>query len=309
MPRAVRFEQYGGVEVLNVVDVEPPELGDGQLLVRVKAAGINPFETKLRSGLFEGEIPLNFPAAEGSDFAGVVDAVAPDVHDFKTGDEILGTTAKRGSHAELALASQAHVVPRPRALPWEVAGGLWTVGTTAYGALAAVQAGAGDLVVVAGAAGGVGGLASQLARHRGATVIGVAGERNHEWLRSRGIEPVAYGDGLADTLKKSAADHGTSIAALIDTVGRGYVELALELGVAPERIDTIADYEAGSKYGVKTEGGGAGARPEIVAELAQLLVDGELELPVAASFPLERVRDAYALLEGSHPAGKIVLIP
>ncbi len=309
MPRAVRFEQYGGVEVLNVVDVEPPTLGDGQLLVRVKAAGINPFESKLRSGLFESEIRLSFPAAEGSDFAGVVEAVAPDVDDFRPGDEILGATAKRGSHAELALASPAHVVSRLSRLPWEVAGGLWTVATTAHGAVAAVEPGASDLVVVSGAAGGVGGLASQLARHLGAVVIGVAGERSHEWLRSRGIEPLAYGDQLADTLKNFAADHGTSIAALIDTVGRGYVELALELGVAPDRIDTIADHDAGSKYGVKTDGAGAGDRPQVVAEIAQLLVDGELELPIAASFPLEQVREAYELLEGSHPPGKIVLIP
>jgi len=309
MPRAVRFEQYGGVDVLDVVDVEPPEPGDGQLLVRVRAAGINPFETKLRSGLFEGEIPVSFPAAQGSDFAGVVEAIGPNVDDFEPGDEVLGTTVKRGSQAELALTSQGRAVARPAALPWEVAGGLWTVATTAYAAVAAAGAGDGELVVVAGASGGVGGLASQLARHRGATVLGVAGESSHAWLRSRGIEPLPYGDGLADELKKRAADAGKPLVALIDTVGRGYVELALELGIAPERIDTIADYEAGSKYGVKTDGGQAGAFPEVVEELVQLLVDGELELPIAATFPLDRVREAYALLEGGHPPGKIVLIP
>jgi NADPH:quinone reductase-like Zn-dependent oxidoreductase len=309
MPRGVRFEQYGGVEVLNVVDVDPPELGEGQLLVRVKAAGINPFESKLRRGFFEGQIPVSFPAAQGSDLAGVVEAVGPDVDDFSPGDEVLGTTAKRGSHAELALTSQARVVPRPAALPWEVAGGLWTVATTAYATVAAVGAGAGELVVVAGAAGGVGGLAAQLAHHRGARVIGVAGERNHEWLRSRSIEPLAYGDGLAERLTKAAAAHGQVITALIDTVGQGYVELALELGVAPQRINTIADYEAGSKYGVKSDGGAAAASTEVVEEVVQLLADGELELPIARAFPLEQVREAYRLLEGAHPPGKIVLIP
>lgn len=309
MPRAVRFEQYGGTEVLNVVDVDPPEPGDGQMLVRVKAAGINPFESKLRSGLFEGEIPVSFPAAQGSDFAGVVEELGPNVDDFRVGDEILGTTARRGSQAELALASQGQVLPRPAALPWEVAGALWTVGTTAYAAVAAVEAGAGDLVVVAGASGGVGGLAAQLARHRGATVIGIAGEASHDWLRARGIEPLAYGDGLAERLRSAASEAGKSIDALIDTVGHAYVALGIELGIAPERIDTVVDYEAAARYGARTDGGRAAANTEVVEEIVQLIVNGKLELPIARTFPLELVREAYALLEGGHPPGKIVLIP
>ncbi len=308
MPRAVRFEQYGGVEVLDVVDVEAPEPGDGQMLVRVKATGINPFEDKLRSGAFQGAIPLSFPAAQGTDFAGVVEKLGPDVDDFAPGDEVLGT-AKRGSQAELALAAQARVLPRPAAMPWEVAGALWTVATTAYGAVAAVGAGNGDLVVVAGASGGVGGLAAQLARHRGATVLGVAGESSHEWLRSRGILPVSYDDGLAERLEQAAADAGEQLSALIDTVGSGYVALGVELGIAPGRIDTIVDDDAAAKYGAKTEGGEAVANTEVVEEMVQLIDDGELELPIARVFPLDQVREAYALLEGSHPPGKIVLIP
>lgn len=309
MPRAVRFEQYGGVEVLEVVEVDPPEPGDGQMLVRVRAAGINPFEAKLRNGVYRDAIPLSFPAAQGSDLAGVVERVGPNVDDFAAGDEVLGTTARRGSHAELALASQAHVLPRPAAMPWEVAGALWTVATTAYAAVSAVEAGAGDLVVVAGASGGVGGLAAQLAHHRGATVIGVAGDRNHDWLRSRGVQPLAYGDGLAGRLAAAAADAGERITALIDTVGQGYVALGIELGIAPERIDTVVDDDAARRYGTKTDGGRAAANTEIVEEIVQLIVDGTLELPIAATFPLEQVRDAYALLERGHPPGKIVLIP
>jgi len=309
MPRAVRFEQYGGVEVLDVVEVDPPEPGDGQMLVRVRAAGINPFETKLRSGMFQEAIKLSFPAAQGSDFAGVVEKLGPNVDDFAPGDEVLGTTAKRGSHAEVALASQAHVLARPASLPWEVAGGLWTVATTAYAAVAAVEAATGDLVIVAGASGGVGGLAAQLARHRGATVIGVAGERNHEWLRSRGILPVVYGDGLAERLRQAAADAGQEPDALIDTVGSGYVALGVELGIAPDRIDTVADEEGAAQYGAKTDGGRAAANTEVVEEVVQLIVAGDLELPIARVFPLDQVREAYALLEGSHPPGKIVLIP
>jgi NADPH:quinone reductase-like Zn-dependent oxidoreductase len=309
MPRAVRFEEYGGVDVLELVEVEPPELGDGQLLVRVRAAGINPFEAKLRSGLLRDEIPISFPAAQGTDVAGIVERVAPDVTDFAVGDEVLGTTSKRGSQAELAAVSQARAVSRPEALPWEVAGGLWTVGTTAYGAVGAVGPNRGDVVVVAGAAGGVGGLAAQLARNFGATVIGVAAEASHDWLRSRDVLPVAYGDGLAERLQATAADAGGKLTALIDTVGQGYVPLAIELGIAPERIDTIVDFEAGPRYGVHTDGAGAASTVETVEQLVQLIVDGKVELPIARTFGLDQVRDAYALLEGGHPPGKIVLIP
>ena len=309
MPRAVRFEEYGGVDVLELVEVEPPELGDGQLMVRVRAAGINPFEAKLRSGVLRDDIPVSFPAPQGTDLAGVVERVAPDVSDFAPGDEILGTTSKRGSQAELAIVSQARVLARPEELPWPVAGGLWTVGTTAYGAVGAVDPNPGDVVVVAGAAGGVGGLAAQLARNFGATVIGVAAEASHDWLRSRDVLPVAYGDGLAERLQATAAEAGGKLTALIDTVGQGYVPLAIELGISPERIDTIVDFEAGPRYGVHTDGAGAASNVETVEQLVQLIVDGKVELPIARTFPLDEVRDAYALLEGSHPPGKIVLIP
>ncbi len=225
MPRAVRFDEYGGVDVLQVIEVEPPELGDGQLLIAVKAAGINPFDSKLRRGVFKADIPLTFPAAQGTDVAGVVTQIGPDVTDFAIGDEVLGTTGKRGSQAELAVVPQARVLPRPEALPWPVAGALWTVGTTAYAAVDAVAPRAGDIVVVTGAAGGVGGLASQLAHQQGATVIGVASESDHEWLRSRGVLPVTPGDGIGERLQATAAEAGGELSGMIDTVGQGYVEL------------------------------------------------------------------------------------
>jgi NADPH:quinone reductase-like Zn-dependent oxidoreductase len=311
MPRAVRFERYGGVDVLEVVDVDPPEPADEQIVVRVKAAGINPFESKLRSGVFRTDIPLSFPAAQGNDVAGVIERIGASVQDFKPGDEVLGTTAKRGSQAELALVSQARTVRRPATVSWEVAGALWTVGTTAYATVAAVSAGAaaGDVVIVAGASGGVGGLAAQLARHRGATVIGVAGEDGHAWLRSRGIVPIVYGDGIVERLRQAALEAGGAPGALIDTVGQGYVELAIELGIDPQRIDTIVDNEAAAKYGAKTDGQGAASGTEVVAEMVALIAAGEVELPIAASFPLDQVREAYTLLESGHPPGKIVLIP
>ncbi len=308
MPRAVRFAEYGGVDVLNVVEVQRPEPAGDQVLLRVRAAGINPFEAKLRTGLMREDIPVSFPAPQGTDVAGVVEQVGADVTEFAPGDEVLGTTGKRGSQAELALASASRLLGRPDGLTWEVAGGLWTVATTAYAAVRAVDPGSGDVVVVAGASGGVGGLAAQLARHRGATVIGLAGERSHPWLRSHGIEPLAYtGDGLAGRLRATAA--GRPLTAMIDTVGSGYVDLAIELGIAADRIDTIADSGAAERVGAHTDGGQAASTVEVVAEVARLIATGTVELPVAATFPLDQVRDAYALLETGHPPGKIVLIP
>jgi NADPH:quinone reductase-like Zn-dependent oxidoreductase len=303
------FEQYGGVDVLDVVDIAAPEPGEGQLLVRVRAAGVNPFDTKLRSGMFQQSIPLSFPALQGSEVAGVVERVGAGVTGFAPGDEILGATAKRGAQAELAVVNQTHAVIRPAALPWEVAGGLWSVGTTAYASVVAVGASAGDVLVVAGAAGAVGGLASQLARHRGATVLGVAGEAGQDWLRSRGITAVLYGDGFAERVDRALAELDRPLSALIDTAGHGYVEFAIERGIAPERINTLADYAAIETYGVKNDGRSAADTPEVMSEIVELILAGDVELPIAASFPLERVREAYALLEDRRPPGKVVLIP
>ena len=309
MSRAVRFEQYGGVGVLNVDNVDPPEPGDGQILLRVKAAGVNPFDAKLRSGAFQQSIPLTFPALQGSEAAGVVQRVGAGVSGFAAGDEVLGATAKRGAQADLAVINQTHALSRPASLPWEVAGGLWSVGTTAYASVAAVGAAAGDLVLVTGAAGSVGGLAAQLAAHRGATVIGVASQTGQAWLRSRGIAAIVYGDGFADRLEQALAELGRPLSALIDTSGQGYVAHAIELGVAPERINTLADYPAIKAHGVKNDGRSAADTPEVMAEVVSLILAGEVELPIAGSFPLDQVRDAYALLENNRPPGKIVLIP
>jgi NADPH:quinone reductase-like Zn-dependent oxidoreductase len=307
--RAVQFNQYGDVNVLDVVEVDPPTPAEGQLLVRVKAAGINPFEVKLRRGLMKEAIPVKFPSAQGTDVAGVVEEIGPGVTEFTVGDELLGSTRSRGSQAELALVPQTSATPRPAGLRWELAGSLWVVATTAYATVAAVAPQAGDIVVVAGAAGGVGSLASQLARRSGAVVIAVAGELDHEWLRSVGLTPVAYGDGLRGRLKDAAKAAGAELTALIDTVGQGYVDLGVELGIDPQRIDTTADAPAAERVGAKTDGGSAADRAEVVAEVAGLLASGEIELPLAGSFPLEHVREAYALLEQRHPPGKIVLVP
>jgi NADPH:quinone reductase-like Zn-dependent oxidoreductase len=306
MPRAVRFDKYGGIEVLQVVEVERPSPGPGKVLVRVKAAGINPGEASIRKGLFAERWPATFPSGQGTDLAGIVEEVGPGVTNVGVGDEVIGFTENRASQAEFVLVDSGNLVPRPRNVSWEQAGALFVAGTTAYAAVRSVALSPGDTVVVSGAAGGVGSIAVQLARNAGAKVIGLASEANHKWLSDHGIIPVTYGDGVEDRIRAAS---GGKVDAFIDTFGGGYVELALKLGVAPNRIDTIIDFAAAAKYGVKTEGNQAAANAEVLGQLAGLLAAGRLEIPIAKVYPMAEVRDAYRELEQRHTRGKIVLEP
>ncbi|MFD3841947.1 NADP-dependent oxidoreductase [Streptomyces sp. NPDC058642] len=304
--RAVRFHEYGGIDVLRVEEVERPAPGPGQVLVEVRAAGIQPGEVMIREGARHGRWPAAFPSGQGSDLAGVVVEVGAQVRGFAVGDEVLGFTHGRASHAEFVVVDDVDVVSRPQGLSWDVAGSLYVAGTTAYACVFAVDPGPTDTVVVSGAAGGVGSVAVQLARHRGATVIGLASERNHAWLTERGVVPVAYGEGVADRVREAC---GGDVDAFIDTFGDGYVELAVELGVRPERINTIRDWQAAARIGARTYGEGAAACAVVLGELARLAARGELEVPIARGYPLEGVRDAFRELERGHTHGKIVLHP
>lgn len=307
MSRAVRFSEYGGLEVLQVVEVEDPSPGEGQVLVRVKATSINPGEAKIRQGALHERWPATFPSGEGSDVAGVIEALGPAVEGFAVGDEVIGWTDERAAQAELVVLDRANITRKPPELPWEVAGALFVAGATAWAAVGAVGVADGDTVVVAGAAGGVGVFTVQLAVRTGARVIGLASERHHEWLRAHGVVPVTYGDDVADRIRDAAPD---GVDALIDLVGSGYVTLALdELGVEPARVDTIADFAAAEQRGVKAEGNAAGASAAVLAELAALIVVGELEVPIEATYPLDQVADAYRELAKGHTRGKIVLLP
>jgi NADPH:quinone reductase-like Zn-dependent oxidoreductase len=304
--RAVRFDQYGGVEVLQVREVEDPVAGPGRVLVAVKAAGINPGEIGIREGRMHERWPATFPSGQGTDLAGVVQAVGEGVSSFSAGDEVLGWTEERASQAELVSVPAEQLTAKPPSLPWEVAGSLFVAGMAAYASVQAVAPQEGETVVVSAAAGGVGSVAVQLARRTGATVIGLAGEANHDWLRRHDIVPVTYGDGQSDRIREASGGH---VNAFIDTFGGGYVDLAIELGVAPERINTIADFAAVERLGVKGEGTHAIATAAILAELAELVARGELEIPIARTFPLEQVQDAFRELAERHTRGKIVLLP
>jgi NADPH:quinone reductase-like Zn-dependent oxidoreductase len=307
--RAVRFDEYGGLDVLEVREVEDPAAGAGEVVVAVRAAGVNPGEIAIREGYMHDRFPATFPSGEGTDLAGIVSSVGDGVADFAPGDEVMGWTEQRASHAELVLVPVEQLIAKPAGLPWEVAGSLFVAGLAAYAGVQAVAPAEGETVVVSAAAGGVGSISVQLARRTGAKVIGLAGESNHEWLRARDIVPVRYGEGQAERIREAA---GGPVDAFIDNFGGGYVDLATELGVAPERINTIIDFAAAQRVGARTQGThsiSTAALLDELAELADLAAEGSLDIPIATTFPLDQVRDAYRVLSGRHIHGKIVLIP
>ncbi len=316
MAKAVRFDRYGGRDVLYVAEVEVPHPAATDVVVRVRAAGVNPGEAAIREGRLHDRFPATFPSGEGSDFAGVVHEVGAGVTSWAVDDDVLGWTENRASQAEYVVVPAGQLVAKPLALSWEVAGSLYVAGCTAYAAVRAVAAGPGDTVVVSAAAGGVGSIAVQLLQVRGARAVGIASARHHDWLRSVGVTPVAYGGGsadggladggLADRIRAAAP---SGVDAFVDAFGPEYVYLAVELGVDPARIDTIIAFDAAAEVGAKTDGSMAGTSPDILAELAELVATGRIVVPVAATYPLERVADAYAEVEQRHTLGKVVLVP
>ena len=308
MAKAVQFDSYGGVDVLEVREVPKPVPAAGEVLVEVKAAGINPGEAMIRQGLMHDRWPATFPSGQGSDLAGVVAETGPGVDTFTVGDEVLGFSDTRASHAQLVVVPAGQLTAKPPNVSWEVAGSLYVAGTTAYAAVRSVGLKSGETVAVAGAAGGVGTIAVQLAKRAGASVLGIAGPANDAWLTEHGVVPVNYGDGLANRLKDAVP--GGRIDAFLDLFGGGYVELAVtELGVDAQRVDTIIDFPAIERFGVKFEGNADAADAAVLAELAELVAAAELDVPVAAVYPLDQVKEAYRALEQRHTRGKIVLRP
>jgi NADPH:quinone reductase len=306
MARAIRFDRYGDRDVLYVADVAAPEPAAGEVVVEVRAAGINIGEVAIRTGALDASFPATFPSGQGSDLAGVVSALGDGVAEFAVGDEVLGWSWRRSSHAEYVAVPVAQLIRKPAELSWEVAGSLYVVGCTAYAAVRAVGADEGDTVAVSGAAGGVGSVVVQLLRTKGTIVLGIASPSNHDWLAARGVIPFSYGEGLAERLQ-AAAPNG--VDAFIDLFGPEYVQLAVDLGVQPDRIDTIIAREKARELGAKVEGSGDASTTDVLSEMAALVASGQIEVPIAATYPLEKVRDAFAELEKRHTHGKIVLIP
>jgi NADPH2:quinone reductase len=306
VPRAVQFDEYGGLDVLQVREIELRPLGKEHVLVEVKAAAINPGEASIRKGLLEERFPSTFPSGEGSDLAGIVKEVGIDVTGFAPGDEVLGWSWDRSSQAELCVVPADQLISKPADLSWEAAGALYVVGVTAFAAVRAIDPAEGDTVVVSAAAGGVGTLVVQLLQVKGARVVGLASESHHDWLREKGVTPVTYGEGVLERVLEATPQ---GIDGFIDLFGPEYVELAIELDVPPEKIETITAFEKAQEVGVKSEGSGDATSPEILGEMAELVAAGKIEIPIAATYPLDEVREAFEQLEDRHTLGKIVLLP
>ncbi|MFJ4090317.1 NADP-dependent oxidoreductase [Kitasatospora sp. NPDC089913] len=304
--KAIAIHHYGGPEAVEYTDLPDPKVGPDSVLVQVRAAGVNPVDWKVRDGLLDGLLDAHFPLVMGWDAAGVVRAVGGGVTEFAPGDEVYGyvrkDTVEHGTYAELVAAPVRTLARKPAALDWAQAGGLPLAGLTALQSLRAVGVGPGDTVLVHAAAGGVGHLAVQIARALGARVIGTAGERNHDYLRELGAEPVRYGEGLAERVRALAPE---GVDAALDLVGGDAVEVSAGLVADPARIASIAD------FGVKARGGRyVWVRPDAagLAELAALADEGRLTVTVASTFPLAQAASAQALSAEGRTRGKIVLL-
>jgi NADPH2:quinone reductase len=305
--QAVCFDRYGDRDVLYVTDAPMPEPGPGEVVVEVRAAAVNPFDTMIRSGVIRDLFPVVFPSGQGSDLAGIVTAVGAGVDGPAVGDEVLGWTPSAGAQATHVALPAAPLVAKPPQVSWEVAGSLHMVGATAYASARAVAPQPGETVAVSAAAGGVGSFLVQLLTGRGVRMLGIASSANAEWLDKHGVIPVPYGDGLRERLEQAAGADG--IDAFIDLHGPEYLDLAIELGIKPDRIQTTVAMERAAEIGARTDGRHNATAREILVELVGLVASGAIDIPIAATYPLDRVADAFAELEQRHTRGKIVLIP
>ncbi|TQF69093.1 NADP-dependent oxidoreductase [Rhodococcus spelaei] len=313
MANSVVATAFGGPEVLTVIDEPVPAPGTGQVQVELRAVGVNPFDFKTYSGAF-GSDPATLPVRPGLEGAGVVVAVgegaAGPAGPLAVGDEVILHPGK-GTYTQLLNLDAGDVLPKPSTLPWEQAAGLLATGTTAVDALTTARVGAGDTLLIHGAAGAVGALTVQLAVARGATVIGTARESKHDYLRSLGAVPVAYGDGLLDRVR-AAAPNGVDAA--FDTAGTDEaIDTSLALVSDRDRIVTIVAFGRAAQDGFPAIGAGSPEstriRFEARSELIELAGRGKLDVLVAKTFPLDAAAQAHVELQGPHASGKFVLLP
>ena len=301
---------YGGPEVLAAIDVDPGAPGPGEVLVEVRAAGVNPADWKMYSGAW-GTDPARLPIRLGLEVSGTVIGIGPGVHEVDLGDEVIAQPIT-GGYAQRVVVPVTSLLSKPAAMSWEKAAGIMVVGATAAHAIAATGIGAGDTVLVSGAAGGVGSMVVQLAHARGARVVGTASPSNHGYLTDLHATPIAYGPGLADRVRAVAP----TVTAAVDTAGTDEaLDVSTELVEHRSRVATIAGFGRGAQLGVQLLGNGPHADPGTTARLAarQRLVDlweaGRIDLRIGATYHLEDAARAHtAGIEGT-VAGKIILIP
>jgi len=309
--RAVVFDKFGPPEVLRLTEMPDPQAGPGQVRVRVRAAGLQPFDIAVRAGAMS-HLPVTFPQTLGQEYAGIVDQVGDSVptallaarastpRRWRIGDEVMGSTMLAGA-AEYVIVAADNVVAKPSELTFATAAGLVAAAQTASGALMELKVAPGETLLVHAAAGSVGTVAVQLARLDGVTVIGTASPANHDYLRSLGAIPVAYGEGLAERVR-AAAPQGVDV--VLDAAGRGAIAASVELVADRDRIGTIVDDAAAAQYGARVVR--AGRSPQRLAEVVALAARGDLIMPIRA-YPLDEVVAAHRDVEGGHGRGKVVL--
>jgi NADPH:quinone reductase-like Zn-dependent oxidoreductase len=305
MARTVQFSDYGGTDALRVIDAPELNAGPNQVRIAVRAAGINPIDSKILHGFMAEVMPLTLPAGLGSDVAGVVDEVGAGVTQFAVGDEVLGSSLTPAL-SESALADPANLVIKPADVGWDVAGSLAGAGGTAWAVLNKLDIRANETLLIHAAAGGVGTFAVQLAVAHGARVIGTASERNFEYLRSISAEPVSYGDGLLERIRAVAPE---GVDAVLDASGRGEIPLSIELAGGPSRVLTLVAFDA-ADTGIQVFAGGTGdERGPALREIVSLIEQRALTVPIWRTYPLEETAAALDASSAGHLRGKIVVLP
>jgi NADPH:quinone reductase-like Zn-dependent oxidoreductase len=302
--KAVIFEDFGGPEVLHLAEVETPAPGPKHVRIRVHAAGVNPIDYKIRSGLMRPNLPAKLPAIPGNEAAGVVEEIGAEVEGVTVGDEVFGWT-RGGGYCEQAILTTYAV--KPATVSFVDAVALPVTGETAERVLRLLEVKAGETLLIHGAAGAVGTIAVQLAVARGAKVIGTAGASNQEYVASLGGIPTLYGDGLVERVRALAPE---GIDAVFDVAGRGPLEESIELrGGTTSRIVTIADYQGSEKLGIAFSGGPGSsiASRELLDDLVGQLAAGTLKVVIGATYPLAEAVEAQRASEAGHGRGKLVL--
>ncbi|WGU96385.1 NADP-dependent oxidoreductase [Paenibacillus dendritiformis] len=301
--KAAAISSYGSPDVLQVMEFEDPQAGKGQIRVRIKSAGVQPFDCAVRSsGWAPPGMTIQLPQILGNEFAGVVDQVGDDVSGFSVGSEVIGW-ALMASYAEYVVVSPDQLVHKPHDMPWKEAAVITASGQTAHTGLRELGVSPGETVLIHAAAGGVGTFAVQLAKAWGATVIGTASERNHDYLRSIGAVPVTYGDGLAERVRALAPN---GVDAALDAAGGDALRVSVDLVARKERIGTIVDFELAAKLGVRAIRSQRSAHR--LAELVELYKQRKLHIHISRSFSLQQAADAHREVETGHVRGKVVLL-
>ncbi|MFR9729435.1 NADP-dependent oxidoreductase [Saccharopolyspora sp. MS10] len=296
--RKVSFAEFGGPDVLHLVDAEEPHAGPGQVRIAVRAAGVNPVDWRIREGQFQQARPLDLPAGVGLDAAGVVDEIGAGVEGLAIGDRVFGEGTS--TYAEFAVLSAW--ARMPEGLDFAEAAGYPSVVETALRVLDQVGARPGDTLLVSGASGGVGSAVLQVARERGIAVIGTAGAGNQDYLRELGAAATTYGEGWVDRVRRLG-----SVDVALDLAGAGVLPELVELTGDPRKVLTIADL-SGPELGVRFSGT-AGSVPDALAEAADLIARGKLRIPVEKSYPLAEAATAHADSQSGHTRGRRVVLP